>query len=74
MSTTLHPISANFGAHSFETIDPAEKRAKSVYNYLSKKVNKNQLKFKGYGERVPIEDNSTFDGRKSNRRTSFIIL
>ena len=52
----------------------SEKRAKSVYNYLSKTVNKNQLKFKGYGERVPIEDNSTFDGRKSNRRTSFIIL
>jgi|GEM_PF-4621126 len=44
-------------------------RAESVLSYLiSKGVSSNQLEAKGYGETQPIDDNSTKNGRRKNRR------
>lgn len=52
----------------------SENRAKSVYNYLlSNQVNPKRLTYKGLGEEVPVADNSSEEGRKSNRRTEFRI-
>ncbi|RNL52260.1 OmpA family protein [Pedobacter jejuensis] len=49
-------------------------RANAVYNYLVKnEIDAKRLTFKGFGASKPIADNKTEIGRKSNRRTSFLI-
>ena len=49
--------------------------ANSVMNYLIQKgVSAGQLKAMGYGERQPIADNATDEGRKQNRRVMFTVL
>ena len=52
------------------------KRAKAVYNYLSKNgISNSRLNAKGYGEERPLASNDDEDeGRALNRRTEFIIL
>lgn len=51
------------------------KRAESVKKYLVKKgISPLRIKTKGYGERKPIADNGTAEGRKLNRRTEIIIV
>lgn len=53
----------------------SENRAKTVYDYLVlNKVPMSSLSFKGYGESTPINDNSTEENRKNNRRTEFRIV
>jgi outer membrane protein OmpA-like peptidoglycan-associated protein len=59
----------------------SEARAKTVVKYLiSKGINKTRLVAKGYGETVPVADNSNPDGtdnpegRQQNRRTEFKVL
>lgn len=53
----------------------SEKRAKAVYDYLlSHGVDASQLSFKGYGEDLPIGDNSTAEGRETNRRTELKVV
>ena len=50
------------------------KRAQDVYNELIKLgIDKNRLKFKGYGESHPIASNKTEKGREKNRRIIAII-
>lgn len=50
-------------------------RAKSVREYLvNGGIAADRLQAKGYGELNPIATNDTDDGRKSNRRTEFVIL
>jgi outer membrane protein OmpA-like peptidoglycan-associated protein len=50
-------------------------RAKSVREYLvNAGIGGDRIQAKGYGESNPIATNDTDDGRKSNRRTEFIIL
>jgi outer membrane protein OmpA-like peptidoglycan-associated protein len=49
-------------------------RAKAVYDYLiANKVAAHRLSYKGFGESDAIADNSTEEGRKQNRRTSFVV-
>jgi flagellar motor protein MotB len=53
----------------------SEKRAISVVNYLiSKGVSSDRLKYKGYGNKFPVGDNITSEGRKLNRRTEVKII
>ncbi|RYD72434.1 MAG: hypothetical protein EOP55_18830, partial [Sphingobacteriales bacterium] len=49
-------------------------RANAVYEYLVKNgIGGNRLTFKGFGASTPVANNNTEAGRKSNRRTSFVI-
>ncbi len=49
-------------------------RAKSVYDYLiASKIDAEKLSYKGYGKQKPIAENQTEEGRRKNRRTSFVI-
>lgn len=53
----------------------SQARANAVVDYLKLAgVEEARLQAKGYGESVPLEDNSTADGRKANRRTEFVIV
>ncbi len=50
-------------------------RAKAVYDYLiNNGLEKNRLKYKGYGPNMPIATNETETGRAKNRRTEFFII
>ncbi len=52
----------------------SKNRAKTVYDYAVKNgISPSRLKFHGFGETKPIEDNSTEEGRAKNRRTVFVI-
>ncbi|MDQ3191783.1 MAG: OmpA family protein [Bacteroidota bacterium] len=56
-------------------INLSNDRGKSVYNFLiSNNVSADRLSFKGYGDAVPVADNSTPEGRALNRRTEFKVL
>lgn len=53
----------------------SEQRAKAVMDYLIKNgCDKSRLTYKGYGSSKPVISNSTFEGRKQNRRTEFRVL
>ncbi len=49
----------------------SEKRAKSCYDYITKRVSANRVSHTGYGETQPIADNKYKEGRKKNRRVEF---
>jgi len=50
-------------------------RARVVYEYLvSAAIPASRLKYRGYGEKNPVADNKTEEGRKQNRRTEFRVL
>jgi OmpA-OmpF porin, OOP family len=50
----------------------SEQRADAVMNYLvSKGIAKERLSVKGYGFSVPVDTNSTEEGRAKNRRVQF---
>jgi outer membrane protein OmpA-like peptidoglycan-associated protein/Tol biopolymer transport system component len=52
----------------------SENRAKTVYDYLlSQGIAHERLRYKGFGESLPIADNVTFEGKAKNRRTEFEI-
>lgn len=54
----------------------SRKRAKAVYNYLTKKagISRERLTYKGYGQSQPIAANDNETGRARNRRTTFEIV
>jgi outer membrane protein OmpA-like peptidoglycan-associated protein/tetratricopeptide (TPR) repeat protein len=52
----------------------SENRAKSVASYLiSHGIEPARLKWKGYGEKQPIDSNETSEGKAKNRRTEFKV-
>ncbi len=64
----------NIGS-SEENLQLSEARAKAVYNFLlSEKINPKRLQYKGFGESKPINSNETEAGRRSNRRTEFVVI
>jgi outer membrane protein OmpA-like peptidoglycan-associated protein len=73
-------VNIEIGGHTDNTGDKlknqklSENRALSVLNYLVLKgIDKGRLSFKGYGDSQPLTDNSTEEGRASNRRTAFSV-
>jgi len=53
----------------------SSERAKSVRDYFVKAaIPVTRIQAKGYGESSPVAANDTDEGRKTNRRTEFIIL
>lgn len=53
----------------------SENRAKAVYDYLiAHEIPKERLTYKGFGDTMPIDDNTTEKGKSNNRRTEFMIL
>jgi outer membrane protein OmpA-like peptidoglycan-associated protein len=53
----------------------SEKRALSVVDYLTENgIEPDRLKYKGYGNKSPVGDNITEEGRKLNRRTEVQIV
>lgn len=56
-------------------MDLSIRRAKAVHDYLiNYGIFEHRLSYKGYGETVPVADNSSEEGRALNRRTEFVIL
>jgi len=50
-------------------------RARVVYEEIIQKgIQKERIQYEGKGELFPIDDNNTPQGRRKNRRTSFLIL
>mgnify|MGYP003822395815 CR=1 FL=1 len=51
----------------------SEKRAKTVSEYLRRRVGHDKFSYRGLGQDVPLADNKTAEGRKKNRRVEIII-
>ncbi len=50
----------------------SEERAKACYEYfVSKGIDTERLSYAGFGESLPIDTNSTREGRRNNRRVEF---
>ncbi|MCX7743285.1 MAG: OmpA family protein [Flavobacteriales bacterium] len=72
-SITISGHTDNVGNKSYN-LHLSENRAKAVANYLiSKGIEESRITTAGYGNSQPIASNDTEDGRKKNRRVSFII-
>lgn len=53
----------------------SERRAQTVANYLtSQGVNSARIRWQGFGETMPVADNSTEQGRRLNRRVEIKII
>ncbi len=53
----------------------SERRARSVYEYLlAQGIPAERLRYRGYGERRPIDSNDTPEGRQRNRRVECVAV
>ncbi len=53
----------------------SEKRALAVVRYLTERgIDPSRLSYKGYGKSQPVDDNTTSEGRRLNRRTEVKIV
>lgn len=53
----------------------SEQRAKAVAEKLTEMgISKDRLQFKGFGETVPVAENTTAEGKANNRRVEFIKI
>ncbi len=58
-----------------ENITLSNNRAKSVVEYLTAKgVDAKRLSYQGFGDKIPVADNKTEDGKAKNRRTELKVL
>ncbi|HFA51261.1 MAG TPA: flagellar motor protein MotB [Bacteroidetes bacterium] len=58
-----------------DNLNLSSDRAKAVYDYLIKNnIAAERLKYKGFGETMPIASNGTDEGRQQNRRTEFVAF
>jgi outer membrane protein OmpA-like peptidoglycan-associated protein len=73
-------VSIEIGGHTDDigdeksNIELSENRARTVFEYLlSNQIKSNKISYEGYGEGLPINDNTTEENRKNNRRIEFKI-
>lgn len=73
-------INIQINGHTDNVGSPADnlklstERAKAIVDYLlGKGIDMKRLKYKGYGETKPINENNTETGRALNRRTEIVI-
>lgn len=54
----------------------SEKRAKEIYNFLTKEamIASHRVKYEGFGESQPKFNNNTPEGKKGNRRVEFSLF
>ena len=53
----------------------SERRANTVVTYLVKHgISPERLRSKGFGEKKPVADNASEEGRRKNRRTEFYFF
>ena len=53
----------------------SEQRARTIYKFLiDHNIEAKRVRYKGYGSKKPIADNTTAEGRQKNRRTEFKII
>ncbi len=58
-----------------ENIALSNNRAKTVVSYLiNKRISPQRLSYKGIGEKQPVADNKTEEGRAKNRRTEMKVV
>lgn len=58
-----------------QNVSLSQQRAQSVYNYLvTKGIATNRLRAKGFGPEHPVASNDTAEGRRLNRRVTFVVL
>ena len=74
-------VSVEIGGHTNGLADAkyaivlSTDRAKAVADYLVRKgINRNQVRYKGYGKDKPIDTNETAAGRRRNQRVEIKIL
>ena len=74
MNVEIQGYTDNSGSENYNQ-KLSEKRAQTVKDYLvSKGIDSKRLIVKGFGEKDPIADNNTPEGRALNRRIEFKIL
>ncbi len=62
----------NVGSADYN-LNLSEKRAKSMFDYITKHIGSNRLKHVGFGASKPIATNKTVEGRQKNRRVELYI-
>ena len=74
-------LKLNIAGHTDNTGTSAENlvlsrdRAKAVVSYLvSKGIRKDRLAYEGFGEKKPVDSNTTEEGKSHNRRTEIIVI
>jgi len=73
ISIAIHGHTDNIAGAVYNQ-DLSERRAKSVYDYLTQNgISANRLSYKGFGLTQPVATNATEEGRALNRRTEFVI-
>ena len=71
---SVHAHTDSRGAEE-TNMELSRRRALSVVRYLTAQgVNLGRFEARAYGERSPIADNSTVEGRQLNRRVEFVTL
>ncbi|MDD4829475.1 MAG: OmpA family protein [Bacteroidales bacterium] len=70
---TIEGHTDNIGSEA-DNLVLSENRAKAVADYIIKsRIREDRIKYKGYGTKKPVADNSSEEGRAKNRRTVFKI-
>lgn len=74
MQVEVRGFTDNVGNDSYNQ-KLSEKRADSVREYMIKNgISPERIRAVGYGEKNPVADNNTKEGRAKNRRTEFFII
>ena len=73
LEISIHGYTDNVGDAQYN-LKLSEDRAESVYQKLIEYgIEESRLSYKGFGEKNPVADNETEEGRAKNRRTEFVI-